>query len=292
MFFAVAHGVHAVRLGNEASISQTIPVKNGSLYALTFGASRTCAQDEVLRVSVPSQAGDLPLQTLYSSNGGDTYAWGFRATSNNVTVTFHNPGKQEDPACGPLLDAVAIKELFPPMPTRANLVKNGDYEEGPHRLLNSSHGVLLPPKQQDSTSPLPGWIIESLKAVKFIDAEHFNVPVGKAAVELLAGRESAIAQVIRTVPNKPYNLTFVIGDAKNGCHGSMMVEAFAAKETMKAPFQSQGKGKFKVYSFKFTAVSFRTRLTFFSSFYHTKIDDFGSLCGPVLDEVRVLPAKV
>lgn len=118
MYFPVAHGVHAVRLGNDASISQTIPVKKGSLYALTFGASRTCAQDEVLRVSVPPQTGDLPLQTLYSSNGGDTYAWGFYATSNVVKVIFHNPGVQEDPACGPLLDAVAIKELFPPRPTR------------------------------------------------------------------------------------------------------------------------------------------------------------------------------
>ncbi|KAL6557557.1 hypothetical protein OROMI_017907 [Orobanche minor] len=113
MYFNVAHGVHAVRLGNEASISQTISVRNGSMYALTFGASRTCAQDEVLRVSVPHQTGDLPLQTLYSSNGGDTYAWGFMAVSNSVKVTFHNPGVQEDPACGPLLDAVAVKLLLP-----------------------------------------------------------------------------------------------------------------------------------------------------------------------------------
>ena len=122
MFFAVAHGVHAVRLGNEASISQTIKVKPGSLYALTFGASRTCAQEEVLSVIVLPQKGDLPLQTLYSSNGGDTYAWGFIPTSNTVTVKFHNPGVQEDPACGPLLDAVAIKELFPPRPTRCKRI--------------------------------------------------------------------------------------------------------------------------------------------------------------------------
>lgn len=118
MYFAVAHGVHAVRLGNDASISQTIPVRNGSLYALTFGASRTCAQDEVLRVSAPPLSGDLPLQTLYSSNGGDTYAWGFRATSNSAKIIFHNPGKQEDPACGPLIDAVAIKLLPPPAATK------------------------------------------------------------------------------------------------------------------------------------------------------------------------------
>ncbi|CAL2237195.1 unnamed protein product [Prunus armeniaca] len=289
MYFSVAHGVHAVRLGNEASISQTIKVKPGSLYALTFGASRTCAQEEVLRVSVPPQAGDLPLQTLYSSNGGDTYAWGFRATSNVVKVTFHNPGVQEDPACGPLLDAIAIKELFPALPTRDNLVRNPGFEEAPHRLFNSSHGVLLPPKQLDVTSPLPGWIIESLKAVKFIDSQHFNVPFGKGAVELVAGRESAIAQVLRTVPNKIYNLSFVVGDARNGCHGSMMVEAFAGKDTLKVPFTSQGKGGFKAASLKFKAASPRTRITFYSSFYHTRVDDYGALCGPILDQVRVYP---
>ncbi|CAA3030853.1 Homeobox-leucine zipper protein HDG11 [Olea europaea subsp. europaea] len=197
---------------------------------------------------------------------------------------------QEDPACGPLLDAVAVKELFPPRFTKANLVKNNGFEEGPHLLINSSHGVLLPPKQKDLTSPLAGWIIESVKAVKFIDSKHFNIPFGRAAVELVAGRESALAQVIRTVPNKVYNVAFTVGDAKNICHGSMMVEAFAAKGTMKAPFKSEGKGKFKTFKFQFKAVSYRTRLTFFSSFYHTRTNDYGTLCGPVLDEVRVFTA--
>ncbi|KAF9592773.1 hypothetical protein IFM89_017343, partial [Coptis chinensis] len=285
MFFAVAHGVHAVRLGNEASVSQTISVKPGSLYSLTFGASRTCAQDEVLRVSVPPQYGDLPLQTLYSTNGGDLYAFGFRATSKFAKVTFHNPGVQEDPACGPLIDVVAIKELFPPRPTRVNFIKNGGFEEGPHLFKNATQGVLLPPKQEDVTSPLPGWIIESLKAVKYVDSKHFNVPFGLAAVELLAGRESAIAQVVRTVPNKLYKLTFSVGDAKNGCHGSMMVEAFAGRDTLKVPFTSQGKGTFKTVNLKFKATSSRTRITFYSTFYHTKVDDFGALCGPILDQV-------
>ncbi|KAJ6716172.1 F17A17.37 PROTEIN [Salix koriyanagi] len=289
LYFNVAHGVHAVRLGNEASISQTITIKAGSLYALTFGASRTCAQDEVLRVSVGNVFGDLPLQTLYSSNGGDTYAWGFRLNATVVKMTFHNTGVQEDPSCGPLIDAVAIKELFPPMPTRDNLVKNHGFEEGPHRLVNTSNGVLLPPKQEDLTSPLPGWMIESLKAVKFIDKKHFNVPFGLAAVELVAGRESAIAQILRTTPNKVYSLSFTIGDARNGCHGSMMVEAFAAGDTLKVPFESKGKGESKTASFKFKAVSARTRITFYSSYYHTRSDDFGSLCGPILDEVRVSP---
>jgi hypothetical protein len=132
-------------------------------------------------------------------------------------------------------------------------------------------------------------MIESLKAVKFIDKKHFNVPFGLAAVELVAGRESAIAQILRTIPDKVYGLTFTIGDARNGCHGSMMVEAFAAKDTFKVPFESKGKGEFKTVSFKFKAVTARTRITFYSSYYHTRIDDFGSLCGPILDEVRVFP---
>lgn len=156
---------------------------------------------------------------------------------------------------------------------------------------NASHGVLLPPKQLDATSPLPGWIIESLKAVRYIDAPHFRVPFGLAAVELVAGRESAIAQVIRTVPGKAYNLTFVVGDAKNGCHGSMMVEAFAAKEVLRVPFASTGKGGFKAATLGFKAISARTRITFFSSYYHTKIVDSVSLCGPVIDEVRVFPVS-
>ena len=168
-----------------------------------------------------------------------------------------------------------------------NLAKNGDFENGPHVFKNFSTGILLPPKQLDLISPLPGWIIESLKPVKYIDKKHFFVPSGFAAIELVAGRESTIAQIIRTIPNKFYNLTFTIGDAKNACHGSMMVEAFAAKETLKVPYESQGKGGFKIASFKFQAISARTGITFFSAHYHTRLHDYGHMCGPVLDNVRV-----
>ncbi|CAN1342339.1 Protein DUF642 L-GALACTONO-1,4-LACTONE-RESPONSIVE GENE 2 [Linum perenne] len=69
----------------------------------------------------------------------------------------------------------------------------------------------------------------------------------------------------------------------------MTVVAFAAKETFTVPFESKGKGEVKRVSFKFTAISTRTRLTFFSSQYHTRKDDFVSLCGPVVDQVVVLP---
>ncbi|KAJ4955450.1 hypothetical protein NE237_012233 [Protea cynaroides] len=122
------------------------------------------------------------------------------------------------------------------------MVKNGDFEEGHHLLNDSINSVLLPPKQQDLTSPLPRLIIESLKAVKYIDAKHFNVHLGRAVVELVVGRESAIAQILRTVPSKIYNFTFTVGDARNGCYGSMMVEAFAGKETLESPLQITWEG--------------------------------------------------
>lgn len=169
-------------------------------------------------------------------------------------------------------------------------MKNGGFEIGPHVYNNLSTGVLLPPKVQDLVSPLPGWIIESLKPVKYINKEHFFVPTGEAAIELVAGRESAMAQIIRTIPNKFYTLSFTIGDAKNGCHGSMMVEAFAGRETLKVPLESQGKGSTKKASLRLKAISTRTRITFYSAYYHTKLNDFGHMCGPVLDDVRVHPA--
>ncbi|XP_009142006.1 uncharacterized protein LOC103865900 [Brassica rapa] len=289
-YFPVPRGVHAVRLGSLASISQDVRVKRGLVYSLTFGATKSCAQDENIKVSVPGQANELPIQTVFSSDGGDTYAWAFRAMSDVVRVTFHNPGVQEDRTCGPLVDVVAIKEILPLQYNRGNLVKNGGFEIGPHIFTNYSTGILIPAKIQDIISPLPGWIIESLKPVKYIDERHYKVPFGLAAVELVAGRESAIAQIIRTVAGKAYMLSFTVGDAQNGCHGSMMVEAFAGKQPFKLPFVSEGKGAYKTGHFKFVADSNRTRLTFYSAFYHTKLHDFGHLCGPVLDSVIVLPA--
>lgn len=155
---------------------------------------------------------------------------------------------------------------------------------------NFSTGILLPPHGLDAISPLPGWIIESLRPVKYTDSRHFSVPSGLAAIELVAGRESAVAQIIHTVPEKLYNLSFAIGDARNGCHGSMMVQAFAAAETVQARLKSTGKGQFKTAKMRFKATSTRTRLTFYSAYYHTRLHDYGHMCGPILDDVRVVPA--
>lgn len=297
MLLVVPEGAFAVRLGNEASIKQKIKVIRGMFYSITFSAARTCAQEETLNVSVsrgkskPSDWGILPIQTMYSSNGWDSYSRGFRADDSEVELSIHNPGKEEDPACGPLIDSVALKLLYPPRRTGSNLLKNGNFEEGPYVLPNTSWGVLIPPHIEDAHSPLPGWIIKSLKAVKYIDSEHFSVPEGKRGIELVAGKESSIAQVVFTKPGRVYELSFSVGDAKNYCEGSLVVEAFAGKQTVKVPYESKGSGGFKRAKLRFVAVSRRTTVNFFSTYYTMTSDHSGALCGPVIDDVKLVSVR-
>ncbi|KAK4395297.1 GTP-binding nuclear protein Ran2 [Sesamum angolense] len=296
MLLVVPEGASAVRLGDEASIKTKVKVTNGMFYSLSFSAARTCAQEEKLNVSVlPNQeskdSGILPIQTVYSSDGWDCYSWGFLAQSNDIEIMIHNPGLEKDPACGPLIDSIALKALPNPKRQRGNILKNGNFEEGPYIFPNTSYGVLIPPNIEDDHSPLPGWMIESLKAVKYLDSNHFAVPEGKRAVELVAGRESALAQTVRTVPGKTYDLTFSVGDAKNSCEGSMTVEVSAGRDILQVPYESKGTGGFKRAKLRFKAVSPRTRVRFLSTFYHMKSDNSGSLCGPIIDDVRLVSIR-
>ncbi|KAG6780513.1 hypothetical protein POTOM_013375 [Populus tomentosa] len=297
MVLVVPAGAYAVRLGNDASIKQRVKVTQGLFYSLTFNVARTCAQEEKLNVSVspnsePRDWGILPMQTMYSSNGWDTYAWAFQADGPEVEISIHNPAvEKEDAACGPLIDSVALKLLSNPKRPKDNLLKNGNFEEGPYVFPNTDWGVLVPPNIEDDHCPLPGWMVDSLKAVKYIDSDHFTVPEGKRAVELVAGKESAISQVVKTTISKIYALTFSVGDSGNSCVGSMAVEVYAGKDRTQVPYESNGKGGFKHAKFVFKAISNHTRFTFLSSFYTMKSDHSGSLCGPVLDDVKLISVR-
>ncbi|KAH1047992.1 hypothetical protein J1N35_038776 [Gossypium stocksii] len=261
--------------------------------AFAVSASRTCAQEERLNVSVSpnneqnDSSGLFPIQTMYSSNGWDSYAWAFQADAHVIEISIHNPSKEEDAICGPIIGSIALKTLYYLKRTR-----NGNFEEGPYIFpIPTSEGVILPPEIEDDHSPLPGWIIESLKAIKYIDSEHFSVPQGKWAIELVAGKESAVAQIVKTTIGRNYVLSFVVGDANNGCEGPMMVEAFAGKNMVMVSYNSKGKGGFKAARLAFRAVSTRTRIMFYSTIYTIKSDNSGSLFGPVLGDVQLLSVR-
>lgn len=122
MILIVPQGSHAVRLGNDAEISQEVKVEKGSTYSVTFSAARTCAQLESLNVSVPPASQTIDLQTLYNVQGWDPYAWAFVADDDNVNLVFKNPGMEDDPTCGPIIDDIAIKKLFTPDKPKGNLI--------------------------------------------------------------------------------------------------------------------------------------------------------------------------
>ncbi|KAL0328968.1 UNVERIFIED_CONTAM: hypothetical protein Scaly_2329400 [Sesamum calycinum] len=218
MILIVPQGAHAVRLGNDAEISQEVKT--------------------------------IDLQTLYSVQGWDSYAWAFQAEEEDVRVVFRNPGMEDDPTCGPIIDDIAIKKLF------------------------------VPDKPK-------GWIVESNRAVRYIDSYHFTVPGGKRAIELLSGKEGIISQMVETKPNKPYRLTFSLGHAGDACKQPLAVMAFAGDQAQNIHYTPDSNSTFQSANVNFTAKAERTRIAFYSVYYNTRTDDMSSLCGPVVDDVRV-----
>ncbi|KAG2573035.1 uncharacterized protein LOC120642468 [Panicum virgatum] len=291
MLLPVPEGAYAVRLGNEASIRQQVTnLAPRARYSITFSAARTCAQAERLNVTVDPESDVLPVQTVYTSSGWDSYSWAFEARRSAVTLVVHNPGADDDAACGPLLDAFAIKTLQPPRRTKNNMLKNGDFEEGPYIFRNTPWGVLVPPMDEDDYSPLSPWmVLSSTKSVKYLDAAHYAVPRGARAVELVAGAEAALVQDVGTVPGRPYRLEFSAGDAGDGCAGSLGVQAYAARGSVKVPYESEGKGGFERGVLEFTAIANRTRVVLVSTAYTVKGD--GTLCGPVVDDVSLVRTR-
>uniref|UniRef100_J3LZ71 DUF642 domain-containing protein n=2 Tax=Oryza brachyantha TaxID=4533 RepID=J3LZ71_ORYBR len=290
MLLPVPEGAYAVRLGNEASIQQKLGLTRGMHYSITFSAARTCAQSEVLNVTVSPESGDLPIQTVYTSSGWDSYSWAFKAKHSVVTLIVHNVGVSDDAACGPLIDSFAIKTLQLPQRTKGNMLKNGGFEEGPYIFPNTSWGVLVPPRDEDDYSPLSPWaVLSSTKSVKCIDSAHYSVPGGARAVELLSGMETALVQEVSTVPGRSYRLEFSVGDAGDGCAGSLAVQAYASRGSVKVPYQSQGTGGHKRGVLEFTATEKRTRVVFVSMAYTMKTD--GTLCGPVIDDASLVTVR-
>ena len=168
-----------------------------------------------------------------------------------------------------------------------NVVLNGDFEEGPWMFPNTSFGVLLPTNLDEQTSAIPGWMIESNRAVRYIDSNEYKVPQGKRAIELLSGKEGIISQMVETTPQKVYSLTFTLGTAGDSCQPPMSVMAFGGDQAQNFHYSPMGNATSQAANVTFTARAERTRVAFYSVYYNTRSDDHSSLCGPVIDDVWV-----
>ncbi|KAG6506959.1 hypothetical protein ZIOFF_032293 [Zingiber officinale] len=148
MILIVPERSRALWLGNEVQISQGLQLEKGASY------------------------------TLYNVEGWDAYAWAFHAEADDGTeslLSFKNPRMEDDPTCSPIIDSIAIKKLFTPKRPK-----------GPWMFQNARLDVLLPTNLEEAMSALLGWLVESNRAVRYIDSNHFIVPQGKRVVEFLS----------------------------------------------------------------------------------------------------------
>jgi hypothetical protein len=170
-----------------------------------------------------------------------------------------------------------------------NLLKNGNFEDGPYVGEDYQQGVLVSPVDQDVVSSLPGWTIMSFsKIVKYIDSAHFAVPQGRCAVELVCGLETALVQEVDTVPGSSCRLEFSAGDAADGCDSPMQVDAYAADGKTSVTVFSPAPGGYTRGALEFTATENRTRVVFVSPGYHMASDGSGTLCGSVVDDASLV----
>ncbi|CAI0545145.1 unnamed protein product [Linum tenue] len=63
--------------------------------------------------------------------------------------------------------------------------------------------------------------------------------------------------------------------------------AFAGDQAQNVHYTPNANSTFQTADLNFTAKAERTRIAFYSIYYNTRTDDMSSLCGPVIDDVRV-----
>ncbi|GJT20620.1 zinc knuckle CX2CX4HX4C containing protein [Tanacetum coccineum] len=125
----------------------------------------------------------IDLQTLYSVQGWDTYAWAFQADQDDASVVFMNPGIEDDPTSGPIIDDIAIKKLFVPTKSKGNALRMSNisdkgtmFRDGAARVCRQLRSSL----KVSTSSPLvsPSTIINVPQELYSIDvAAIFRVPL-------------------------------------------------------------------------------------------------------------------
>ncbi|XP_059067856.1 protein DUF642 L-GALACTONO-1,4-LACTONE-RESPONSIVE GENE 2-like [Cryptomeria japonica] len=155
-------------------------------------------------------------------------------------------------------------------------------------VLVATVRVILPLNLNHETSLLPSWIVESSKVVRYIDSNRFLCSRKQEGHTLALSNQCSISQTIKTATRRTYNLKFLLGDVVGKCQKPLAVMALVRDQSQVANNNSIMSDPFQVFNLSFMANSKNTKIALYSLYYNTKMLDNNSLCGPIIDQIKVL----
>ncbi|KAL5860691.1 hypothetical protein ACOSQ4_001987 [Xanthoceras sorbifolium] len=280
---------HAIQLGQDGKINQTfIASGDGMNYILTFTLApggQNCSSNVDVAVSAPDSHTVFTLKQHYGKETWESYGqylgrWD-RDEPINLVLESQSTESDANSTCWPVIDKLLLKTVGAIVQGNDNLLLNGGFEVGPEFLSNSNLGILLDSAPSTVQSALQQWSV--IGTVKYIDSNHFFVPKGNAAIEIVSGVSAGIQTATSLNEGSTYNLEFMLGDANDACEGKFNVGVQAGSIVQNFTLQSLGTGSAVKQSMTFKASSGSTTISFLS--YSTNQTKDGVFCGPVIDEV-------
>ncbi|KAH6797765.1 hypothetical protein C2S52_022319 [Perilla frutescens var. hirtella] len=297
-------GGHAVQLGPNGKISQTIKATGGDdvlHYILSFtvaAQNQDCANNlTALNLTLHDSWDTYASKLIYMQKNSTRNLWERHALYLgqlggrdyvHLQIESVTTNSQHNVTCWPLVDAFTVNTNFLPRWYNGNWMSNGGFEVGPAFLKNFADGIILTSEEEMLESPLQQWSI--LGTIRYIDSRHYRVPRGEAAVELLSGDPSGVRADFTNLPTKyTYTLNFTVGDANDSCVGDFTVHVQVGSSALyNFTMHSNGTGSAFKQSLKFKvdekpSSSRETSITFYS--FDEGRTRAGLLCGPVLDSI-------
>ncbi|XP_065877935.1 BIIDXI-like protein At5g11420 [Euphorbia lathyris] len=279
---------HAIQLAQDGKINQTFIPADYLHYLLTFTiapSSQKCSDNTSIGISGPDSHAIFSFKQNYVKETWESYgiylgSWE-QQESINLIIESQATESDTNSTCWPLIDMILLKSLETLPPQNNNLLLNGGFELGPDFVINSSQGILLDAVSSPILSALRHWAI--MGTVKYIDSQHYMVPEGKAAIEIVSGVSAGIQAATTLKEGSAYSLEFTLGDANDSCEGNFLVGAQAGPTAQNFSLQSNGTGSAAKFSLPFKADSMTVSVSFVS--YTTTQTKDGVYCGPVIDNV-------
>ncbi|WCJ27468.1 hypothetical protein M5689_009210 [Euphorbia peplus] len=281
---------HAIQLAQDGKINQSFVPVDYLHYLLTFTIApggQNCLVNASIGISAPDSHAIFEFKQNYGKETWQSYGvyLGSWEQQESVNLIIESQAVESDSdtnsTCWPLIDTLLLKSLETLPPQNNNLLLNGGFELGPDFVINSSQGVLLDASPSPVLSALRHWAI--VGTVKYIDSQHYFVPEGKAAIEIVSGVSAGIQAATTLEEGSAYSLEFTLGDANDACEGNFLVGAQAGLTAQNFSLQSNGTGSAAKFSLPFKADSMTVSVSFIS--YTTTQTKDGVYCGPVIDNV-------